>query len=535
MRLVSFVATLTATLFVATGAWGHDPAPSAEIDWVDPASAEAQGSALNMVAVGHNDLGGRGYNADVWVHEQHAYVGSWGFSDFASGSKQRFCPNDGVAVVDTTDPSRPRRAATLASPPATSAEDVVVFQARYGLLAGRDIAVVGIQVCGGDRTDTGILRGLQVFDVTDPARPAELGFLGTGCCARGLHELEVQHRADLGRTFVYASVPTSEYSEPGSPSGRRDRMGRGDFRLIDITNPRLPVEVSNWGVHRNLGAPPAPGLGCDSDPEYGHSIEPSADGKLAFASWWDSGFIALDVSNPANPVFRGRTTYASNADGDGHSSNYDEGRKLLFSADEDFCKTSGSATEKGFGYLRAWDYSNLAAPRQLGTFKTANASGSKDMQAGDYTIHNPLIAGDRPLHLLVHGRDPGGRRRRPAAHAGGGALRAAGRQQPRATVAARHADQHHAGVGGRLRRGPRPGLRQRHELRALDPAPDGPLKNVHALPSMPPFAGATKTLRAAPAPRAPGRPRSARGRIREGRRAARPGAAAGRAAPGGRR
>ena len=34
-----------------------------------------------MVAVGHDDLGGRGYNADVWVHEQHAYVGSWGFSD----------------------------------------------------------------------------------------------------------------------------------------------------------------------------------------------------------------------------------------------------------------------------------------------------------------------------------------------------------------------------------------------------------------------------------------------------------------------
>ncbi len=422
MRLVSFVATLAAALlFVATGASGHDPAPSPEIDWVDPASAEAQGSALNMVAVGHDDLGGRGYNADVWVHKQHAYVGSWGFSDYASGSKQRFCPNDGIAVVDTTDPSRPRRVATLVSPPATSAEDVVVFQARYGLLAGRDIAVVGIQVCGGDRTDTGILRGLQVFDVTDPARPAEIGFLGTGCCARGLHELEVQHRADLRSTFVYASVPTSEYSEPGSPSGKRDRMGRGDFRLIDITNPRLPVEVSNWGVHRNLGAPPAPGLGCDPDPEYGHSIEPSADGKLAFASWWDSGFIALDVSTPANPVFRGRTTYASNADGDGHSSNYDEGRKVLFSADEDFCKTSGSATEKGFGYLRAWDYSNLAAPRQLGTFKTANASGSKDMQAGDYTIHNPLIAGT-DLYIswytdgirVVDAADP--RRMREVAH-----------------------------------------------------------------------------------------------------------------------
>jgi hypothetical protein len=269
----------------------------------------------------------------------------------------------------------------------------VVVAAPDGPLAGRDIAVVGIQVCGGDRRDTSFFRGLQVFDVTDPARPVEVGRLGTGCCTPGLHELEVQHRTDLGRTFVYASVPTSEYSELGSLSCRRDLMGRGDFRLIDITNPRLPFEVSNWGVHHDLGGPPAPGLGCDPDPEYGHSAEPSADGKLAFVSYWDSGFIALDVTDPSRPTIKGFTRYPASADGDGHSSNYDEGRRLLFSADEDFCKTSGSGTEKGFGYLRVWDYANLAAPRQIATFKTPNASGSKDQKAGDYTIHNPLLVG----------------------------------------------------------------------------------------------------------------------------------------------
>jgi hypothetical protein len=402
-------------------AFAHDPAPSPTVEWVDPESAEAQGSARNMVAVGHNDLGGRGYNADVWVHEQYAYVGSWGFSDWASGSKQRFCPNDGVAVVDTRNAAQPRRVATLTSPPGTSAEDVAVVTARYGPLAGRDIAVVGIQVCGGDRTDTSIFRGLQVFDVTDPARPAELGRLETGCCTRGLHELEIQHRADLSRTFVYASVPTSEYSDPGSPSGRRDRMGRGDFRLIDVTNPRLPFEVSNWGVHHDAGGPLGPGLGCDPDSEYGHSAEPSADGKLAFVSYWDSGFVALDVSDPARPTMKGHTVYPANADGDAHSSNYDEARSLLFSADEDFCKTAGSGTEKGFGYLRVWDYANLAAPQQIGTFKTANASGSKDVNAGDYTIHNPLLVGNT-LYIswytdgirVVDASDP--RRLREVAH-----------------------------------------------------------------------------------------------------------------------
>ncbi len=87
------------------------------------------------------------------------------------------------------------------------------------------------------------------------------------------------------------------------------------------------------------------------------------------------------------------TSYPADADGDGHSSNYDEGRRLLFAADEDFCKTGGSATEKGFGYLRVYDYSSPASPVQIGRYETPNASGSKDTQAGDYTIHNPLLSG----------------------------------------------------------------------------------------------------------------------------------------------
>lgn len=34
-----------------------------------------------MEMVGRNALGGRGFNADVWVHEGVAYVGQWGFGD----------------------------------------------------------------------------------------------------------------------------------------------------------------------------------------------------------------------------------------------------------------------------------------------------------------------------------------------------------------------------------------------------------------------------------------------------------------------
>ncbi|MBI4171836.1 MAG: hypothetical protein HY511_03670 [Actinobacteria bacterium] len=351
------------------------------------------GSASNMEVVGHNDLGGRGFNGDVWTHEGYAYVGHWGFADWATGN-DRFCPeapDNGIAVIDARNPANPVRVATLQNPAGTSAEDVVVYTARYGPYAGRDIAASGIQWCGGPRKDPAAARGLMLWDVTNPAAPVQLGFLDTGCCTRGVHEFEVAHRADLRRTFAYATVPTSRYPDT-TASGYRDEDGDGDFRLIDITNPTAPFQASDWGI-QDIGGPFSGGQGCDPDANYGHGADPSEDGKLAFVAYWDSGFVQLDLTNPASPVFKGRTVYGPEADGDAHSAQYDEGRKLLFTADEDFCKASGAGIEKGFGYMRVYDVSKPSAPKQIGSYRTPNSLGTDDQAAGDFVIHNNFLVG----------------------------------------------------------------------------------------------------------------------------------------------
>jgi hypothetical protein len=352
------------------------------------------GSAVNMVAVGHTDLGERGFNADVWTHKGYAYVGHWGFTDWATGNS-RFCPSgsaSGVAVVDALIPSSPRQVARLQNPEGSSAEDVVVFTARFGPYAGRDIAVAGIQSCAGSRYDLTAERGLMLWDVTQPTAPVQIGYLRTACCTRGVHEFEVQHRADLGRTFAYASVPTSGYPDSETASGVRDVNGDGDFRLIDITDPSAPFQVSDWGI-QDIGGPFSPGQGCDPDANYGHGAEPSDDGRSVFLSYWDSGYIDLDLTVPSQPVFRGRSVYPANADGDAHSSQYDEGRQLLFTADEDFCKASGAGIEKGFGYMRVYDWSDPSAPEQIGEYRTPNSLGTDDQAAGDFVIHNNLLVG----------------------------------------------------------------------------------------------------------------------------------------------
>jgi len=356
-------------------------------------SSPRDARALNMEVVAHNPLGDRGFNADVWAHEGYAYIGQWGFTDWAQGSKQRFCPSGeraGIAVVevDAVDPANvTHRVSTLRNPPLTSAEDVVVFSQ-----GARDIAVSGIQVCGGSRANTDIFRGIMLWDVTNPAVPVEIGRLDTGCCTRGVHELEVEQHTN-GHWYAYATVPASEYAEEGSPSGYRDLLGRGDFRMIDITNPSSPVEVSDWGVIHDAGGPLGPGLGCDPDPVYGHGAEPSEDGETVFLAYWDSGFVALDVSNPSNPTYLRDSDYEANEDGDAHSSMYDDDRGLLFSADEDFCKGGSKETERGYGYVRVWDYWAGTKPVQLSTFRTPNSMAPTALGAGDYVSHNPWLVG----------------------------------------------------------------------------------------------------------------------------------------------
>ncbi len=343
-----------------------------------------------MVAVGHDDLGGRGFNADVWVHEQYAYVGSWGFSDWAA--KQRFCPNDGVAVVDTRNPSRPREVATLRARPArrprtwwsrrlaTARSPGVTspwWASRCAVATARTRAS-----SAGCRSSTSPTRGI---------RPSSPGW-DTGCCTRGLHELEVEHRDDLQRTFVYASVPTSEYADA---LGRRDRMGRGDFRLIDITNPRLPVEVSDWGVHRNLGGAAAPGLGCDPDAEYGHSAEPSADGRLAFMSYWDSGFIALDVTDPDQADDAGPDDLPGDRRRRRALLQLRRGPRPALQRRRGLLQDLGLGHREGLRLPARVGLSWISGRRADRQVRDGQRHREQGPQGGRHTIHNPLLSGRR--------------------------------------------------------------------------------------------------------------------------------------------
>jgi hypothetical protein len=188
--------------------------------------------------------------------------------------------------------------------------------------------------------------------------------------ARGIHELYLFQRGN--RAYVTAAAIFSEFSA-GSTGG--------DFRIVEVTDPRHPVQVGDWGAFKDGGLAPQPGQDF-----FGHSASVDQTGTTAIVSYWDAGAIFLDIRNPANPTFIGRTIYPVGSDGDTHSIWLARGGNLLLTADEDFDPGNGT-----WGFLRLWSVKNPAAPVEIGRFGTENALAPNFGCC--FSIHNPVVRG----------------------------------------------------------------------------------------------------------------------------------------------
>src|SRR5205823_6571522 len=195
-----------------------------------------------------------------------------------------------------------------------------------------DLLAVGLQPCDGRSSDEelegapdagGALSGVELWDVTNPRDPRWLGFSSAGPDTAGVHELDLVQRAD-GRVLALLAVNFSESEHP-------DQLG--DFRIMDVTTPRAPVPLSDWGAQAALGLGPHDGMGSDPD-VYGHSARASADGMRAYVSYWDAGVVILDIADPAAPRLVGVTAFPPGAEGNAHSVALAQDGRLLVEADE---------------------------------------------------------------------------------------------------------------------------------------------------------------------------------------------------------
>ena len=271
----------------------------------------------DFTIVGQTDLGLTDFNGDVWVHEDHAYVGNAGDP----------CNGLGVKVVDVSDPANPVLIGRVAGIPGTSAEDIVVRSVTTPSFTG-DLLATGIQRC--DYDDTALddhQFGVDLWDVTDPANPVHFGHLGLMTGGGGTHELDLFQRGSS--VYVLSATPWAEWFDPVLTS---------DVQIIDVTDPAAPIVVGEWGA-REEGLVPGPSYGLGAFGfSLGHSARASEDGTQAFVSYWDLGVLTLDITDVTNPALVSRTQYPFDADGDAHSViPYSVGgREFLLANDEDF-------------------------------------------------------------------------------------------------------------------------------------------------------------------------------------------------------
>ncbi len=318
-------------------------------------------------------------NGDVWSHGDYAYVGAWAEP----------CDGRGVRIIDVSNPAAPTQVATAAGYPNTSAEDMQVLSVSTASFTG-DLLGVGIQPCAEEG-----FGGLALWDVTDPTSPQELGFFEN----IGVHELSLTDRPD--GVFALLAVP---FSEPVTALFFPATVG--DFQLVDVSDPANPVMTDDWGATKDGGFPSGapffpPPYDC-SDPLcrgdlpaiFDHSASPSTDGQTAYLAYWDLGAVVLDISDPTDITYVGRTVYPATSDGDTHSAVANAAGTLLATTDEDFSPfMCGHLPGDTWGFARLWSLSNPSNPLLVSNVTTPHSLTTN--LGGIFSAHNPQFDGSK--------------------------------------------------------------------------------------------------------------------------------------------
>jgi hypothetical protein len=193
----------------------------------------------------------------------------------------------GLNIVDVTDPARPRYVRWMDGPPGTWTLQVQVADKR--MVTNMEPIPRGWGTPGSE-----FQEGITIWDVADPENPKELGRWSPG--ARGTH----RNHYDGGR-YVHTATTL-----PG--------FNGHLYGVVDIDDPVRPQLVGRWwypGQGTELGEQYSPEVGArmragrPSTDMCDRSIAlhggPYIEGNRAYGAWMRGGLVLLDVSEPTAP------------------------------------------------------------------------------------------------------------------------------------------------------------------------------------------------------------------------------------------
>jgi hypothetical protein len=315
------------------------------------ASVPAREDGLKLI--GRFDLGGKlggdGRVADVSAKGNYAYLTMF---------YEPTCGRGGVQIVDIADPANPKAVSYIPSHVDTySGEGSQVVTLNTPSFKG-DLLVYQNEWCPQGTNGVG---GITLVDVTNPLQPKKL-VEGAGDFTKksgGQSGGVPQTKANQ----THSAFAWEQRDAAGKKTGKVyvvlvDDLEEPDVDILDITNPSKPKIISETNLDQFAQAGPSRPHG---DAVFSHDmIVKHVGGRdVMLMSYWDGGYVTLDVSNPAGPKPLSDTDFAAadparlpygqtiTPEGNAHEAEFTNDSKFFFATDEDFNPYRVQATFKG--------------------------------------------------------------------------------------------------------------------------------------------------------------------------------------------
>ena len=268
--------------------------------------------------------------ADLTIFKNYAYLSRWGGSDCAgpeTGGQNS--PDGGAYVIDISNLASPREVGFIAT-----SQDTLVGEGMQALTLSTssfsgDVLVMNHEQCG--KNGKG---GFSLWSISNPLKPVKLsehaGDVTTAGVHNTPHDTNQYHSAFAWQAGDRAYLVATDDDEAV------------DVDIFDITNPKKPTLASETDLNKYDVSQPELAL-TDS---FLHDMVVKRFGNrfIMLASYWDGGYVLLDVSNPASPVFLSDTDYPAidpevppnSPEGNGHQGEFTLDSRFAITTDEDF-------------------------------------------------------------------------------------------------------------------------------------------------------------------------------------------------------
>ncbi len=267
--------------------------------------------------------------ADVAVFNHTAYL----------AANDEPCGEGGVYIVDISDVENPVQTGFIPTGRGSYVgEGMQVIRTVSRDFIG-DLLIFNNEICAETRSTVG---GATLVNVTDPDNPRVL--------AAGFGDFDTDGVPD--DTGIAHQVHSAFMWRDGLKTYAVlvDDEETADVDIFDISNPRSPVKIAEYDLAAMIPQILQPEVPSLTEVFLHDAIVKRIDGRqVMLASYWDAGYVALDVSDPTRPTFIGDTDFTvpdpellestgatEVPEGNAHYAEFNATNEYVVAADEDF-------------------------------------------------------------------------------------------------------------------------------------------------------------------------------------------------------